>query len=168
MNSYLVRSAVKADAQVINDILNYYVEGSTATFITEPQSLEQRLQWLEEHSRNHPAVVLESNGAVIGWGALSSFRTRAAYQRTVEVSVYVHRDFHRRGVGRAILTELIARAKSLDHHVLIGGCCNESAASISLLESFGFSRVGTFHDVGRKFDRWLDVIFFELVLDRRT
>jgi phosphinothricin acetyltransferase len=164
MSSYLIRPAVKADAQIINDILNYYVERSTATFITEPQPLEQRLLWLEEHSGNHPAVVVESNGEVIGWGALSSFRTRAAYAHTAEVSVYVRHDFHRRGVGRAMLTDLIARAKSLGHHVLIGGCCNESAASISLLESFGFSRVGTFHDVGRKFDRWLDVIFFELVL----
>src|SRR6476620_11959514 len=108
MTSHLIRPAVKADAQIINDILNYYVERSTATFITEPQSLEKRLQWLAEHSGNHPAIVVESNGDVIGWGALSAFRTRAAYARTAEVSVYVRHDFHRRGVGRAIMTDLIA------------------------------------------------------------
>ncbi len=164
MNRFLIRDATSADAEGINAILNYYVENSTATFITEPQTLEDRLSWLKAHGTSHPAVVAEEQGRVVAWGALSSFRARAAYKHTVELSVYVHHEFHRHGLGRAVVTELLFRARKAGHHVVVGGCCSESVASIALLEAFGFSRVGQFHQVGRKFGRWLDVVFYQLTL----
>jgi phosphinothricin acetyltransferase len=132
--------------------------------VTEPQAAEDRLQWLREHTSAHPVIVAESDGEIIGWGALGSFRPRAAYARTAELSVYVHHDFHRRGIGRAITTDLISRAQALGYHALIGGCCSESTASIGLLERFGFTRVGHLTEVGRKFDRWLDVAFLQKLL----
>jgi phosphinothricin acetyltransferase len=164
MNRLTIRDATQADAPAINDILNHYVLNSTATFITEPVTLQERLIWLGERLKAHPVVAAELSGALVGWGALGSFRTRAAYAYTVEISVYVHGDFHRRGIGRAIAEELLTRARALGHHVVVGGCCSESTASIALLQSFGFSQVGQFRQVGRKFDRWLDVVFFELLL----
>ena len=78
--------------------------------------------------------------------------------------MYLHHDFLGRGLGRAILDDLLVRARAAGHHVLLGVCCSDAISSIGLLESFGFTRVGHFREVGRKFDRWLDVVFLELVL----
>ena len=92
------------------------------------------------------------------------FRSRPAYRHTAEFSVYVDPERHRRGIGRALLADLVTRARALGHHALVGGCCSESTAVITLLEASGFSRVAHFREVGRKFDRWLDVVFLERVL----
>ena len=164
MTDVVIRSATTADAQPINDILNHYVEHSTATFITVPQTLDERLAWLEGRSEEHPVIVAELSGSVVGWASLSSFRVRAAYAHTVELGVYVHYGHHRRGIGRDLVSESIRRAKEAGHHVIVGGCCHESAASITLLESFGFVHVGYFREVGQKFGRWLDVDFLQLML----
>ena len=164
MSASLIRSATPADAAAINSIFNPYIEKSTATFITEPYTLEQRFAWFDEHQDVHPVVVAECDGAVVGFGALSTFRARSAYARTAEVSIYVREDFHRRGIGRMILGALTARARVLGHHTIIGVCCSESQASIALLEAFGFTRAGHLREVGRKFDRWLDTVILEQVL----
>ena len=164
MNSYCIRSATRADVEVIKAILNYYIEHSTVIFIMKPQTLEERLAWFDAHSPEHPVTVVEVAGSIVGWGALSPFRPQAAYARTAELSIYIQHDFIGRGLGRAILSDLVARAREVGHHVLLGVCCSDAVSSIGLLESFGFSRVGHFREVGRKFDRWLDVVFLQLVL----
>lgn len=164
MNSPSLRLAKKADASAITKILNHYVAESTATFIIEPQNLEERLAWLEQRSERHPAVAAEVNGAFAGWGSLSIFNPRGGYRHTAEVSVYVRPDLHRRGIGRALVTDLIARARAAGHHTLIAQCCRESSESIALHEALGFERAGELRGVGRKFDRWLDVTILQLVL----
>ena len=164
MNSYCIRSATRADVEAIRAILNYYIEHSTVIFILKPHTLEERLAWFDAHSQEHPVTVVEVDGAVVGWGALSAFRPQAAYARTAELSMYLHHDFLGRGLGRAILDDLLVRARAAGHHVLLGVCCSDAVSSIGLLESAGFSRVGHFREVGRKFDRWLDVVFLQLVL----
>lgn len=164
MNGCEIRLATRADALAINEIQNYYVVHSTATFLTEPVTLEQRLVWLEGRSPVHPVTVAQMDGTTIGWGALDSFRSRPAYRHTTEFSVYVHHEHHRRGIGRAIVSDLVERARALGHHALVGGCCSESTAVIALLEALGFSRVAHFPEVGHKFDRWLDVVFLQRLL----
>lgn len=164
MSDCSIRLATPADAGVINDIQNHYVRNSTATFHTEPLALEERLAWLKNRSAAHPVTVGQLNGGTVGWGALEVFRARRAYQHTAEFSVYVHHDRHRRGIGRVILADLITRARDLGHHTLVGGCCSESTAAITLFEESGFRRVAHFQQVGRKFDRWLDVVFMQLLL----
>jgi phosphinothricin acetyltransferase len=164
MNDYCIRSATRADVEAIRAILNYYIEHSTVIFIMKPQTLEERLAWFDAHSREYPVTVVEVDGSVVGWGALSPFRPQAAYARTAELSMYLHHDFLGRGLGRAILDDLLVRARAAGHHVLLGVCCSDAVSSIGLLESAGFSRVGHFREVGRKFDRWLDVVFLQLVL----
>jgi phosphinothricin acetyltransferase len=164
VNACPIRLAGRSDAEAINDIQNHYVVNSTATFLTEPLTLKQRLDWLEGRSPSHPVTVAEVDGAIAGWGALGEFRGRPAYRHTTEFSVYVHPDGHRRGIGRALLADLTDRARALGHHALVGGCCSESAAILALLEASGFSRVGHFPEVGRKFDRWLDVVFMQRLL----
>ena len=164
MSALSIRLATRADAEDINSIQNHYVVHSTATFLTEPLTLEQRLAWLEGRSQDHPVVVAQADDSAVGWGSLEVFRGRPAYRHTVEFSIYVHHERHRRGVGRAILADLVTRARALGHHALVGGCCSESTAVIALLEASGFSRVAHFREVGRKFDRWLDVVFLQRLL----
>lgn len=164
MRAWSIRIAARADAEPINAIQNYYVERSTATFLTEPLTLEERLAWFDAHGPAQPVTVAIAAGAVIGWGALGTFRPRAAYSRTSELSVYVRHDWHRRGLGRAIVSDLIDRAQALGYHALVGGCCSEATSSIALLEALGFARVARFPEVGRKFDRWLDVVFLHRLL----
>ena len=164
MSTCSIRLAAAADAAAINDIQNHYVVHSTATFLTEPFTLEQRLAWLDGRSPVHPVTVAEVNGTVVGWGALGEFRSRPAYRHTTEFSIYLHPDWHRRGFGRVLLADLTGRARAAGHHALVGGCCSESTAIIALLETEGFSRVAHFPEVGRKFGRWLDVVFLQRLL----
>ncbi len=164
MSACLIRLAAPDDAGIINDIQNHYVLTSTATFHTEPLTLEERLAWLKNRSSAHPVTVAQAEGGIVGWGALEVFRGRRAYRHTAEFSVYVHHERHRRGIGRAIVADLVTRARVLQYHAIVGGCCSESTSVIALLEALGFDRVAYFREVGRKFDRWLDVVFLERLL----
>jgi len=160
----LIRPASPPDAEAINDIQNHYVVHSTATFLTEPFTLAQRLAWLEGRSPAHPVRVATAEGKVVGWSALGEFRSRPAYRHTTEFSIYLRPQWHRRGIGRALLADLTARAHALGHHALVGGCCSESRAILALLEAEGFSKVAHFPEVGYKFGRWLDVVFMQKLL----
>src|SRR5216117_2225879 len=100
----LIRLANATDLPVINDIYNYYVLCSTCTYQLEPETLASREGWFAHHPPDrYPVTVAEVNGEVVGWGSLSKFRDRAAYDGSVEASVYIHQDHHRRGLGRALL-----------------------------------------------------------------
>ena len=109
--------------------------------------------------------IAESDGKIVGWGSLSPWNPRAGYAKTVEFSVYVRHDCHRMGLGRLIVVDLIDRAKKLGHHVVLGGASADQTASIALQESLGFERVARLKQVGRKFGRWLDVVYMQLVLE---
>ncbi len=162
-----IRLATVADLSAINDIYNYYVHRSTCTYQLEPEPLEGRQAWFTAHpSEKYPVTVAEVDGQIIGWGSLSKFRDRAAYEGTVEASVYIRHDYHRRGLGRALLTDLIERARAIGYHTLVGGCSADQTASLRLQESLGFTRVAHFKEVGYKFGQWLDVIFLQLMLKR--
>lgn len=164
MQSLTIRPATRDDAAVINEIYNPYVTHSTATFRLEPFTLQERQAWLTGRPSEHPVTVADIDGRVVGWCALTSFRPRAAYSRSAEVGLYIREPFHRRGIGRTLIEDAIARGRAAGLHVIIGGCCHESAGSIGLLRACGFAQVAHFREVGYKFGRWLDVLFFELVL----
>ena len=160
-----IRLATTADLPAINDIYNYYIPRSTCTYQLEPEPLEGRQAWFAAHPpEKYPVTVAEQDGRVIGWGSLSKFRDRAAYNPTVEASVYIHHDFHRQGLGRTLLVDLIDRAKKIGYHSLIGGASADQTASIALQESLVFQHIGRFKEVGYKFNQWLDVAFLQLML----
>jgi L-amino acid N-acyltransferase len=160
----LLRPAARADLTAINDIYNHYVLHSTCTYQEEPETIAARREWLDHHSSKHPVIVVEVNGDVVGWGSLSAYHARSAYRRTVENSVYVHHQHHRRGIGSLLLKELIVRARTLGHHAIIAGIDADQVASVVLHDRFGFQKVGYFRQIGFKFNRWLDVVYMELVL----
>lgn len=161
----LLRTAIIDDAPAISDIYNHYVQHSTCTFDIECESSADRVAWMTNRGAQHPVIVCRSGEIVVGWGSLSSFHKRPAYERSAEVSFYVHHEWHRRGIGRMLLADLIDRANQLQHHALIGGVCTEHTASIRLQESLGFKQVAHLTEVGRKFDRWLDVAYMQLTLE---
>lgn len=165
---YSIRLATRDDLEAIRGIYNHYVERSTCTFQVEPDSAADRLRWFESHTPSHPIIVAESSGEVVGWAALSTWNSRCAYARTVEASVYVRHDIHRHGIGKALLLDLIDRARALGHRTIIGGTCTEQAASLKLQASVGFVRSGLLREVGHKFGRWLDVAYTQLLLNAET
>lgn len=157
------RLATFADAEAINSIYNHYVRHSAATFQVEDETTEERAAELRTRPHNQPLIVLEVAGETLGWGALSPFRSRCAYRDTAELSVYVRHDCHRRGLGRAIVQDLIARARSLGYHTLLAASCEESVGSIGLLKSLGFADAGVLREVGCKFGRRLDVVYLQMI-----
>lgn len=147
-----------SDAEGIRAIYNVEVTTSTSTFDLTPRTLAEQEAWLREHAGAYPAIVAVENGEVIGFGALSPFRDRPAYATTVEDSVYVRADWQGRGVGKALLTELLRLAAAHGFHAVIARIGGHNDASIALHRSCGFEIVGVEREVGRKFGRWLDVV----------
>lgn len=164
---FLIRPATASDLGAIRDIYNYYVSRSTCTFQIEPDTEVKRLAWFRDRSPAHPVIVAEAASEVVGWAALSPWIPRCAYARTVEASVYIRHDLHRCGVGRALLLDLIERARSLGHHTLIGGACTEQVASLGLQAALGFEQMACFRQVGHKFGRWLDVAYMQFFLNSK-
>ena len=158
-----IRLATVADADAINAIYNHYVRTSAATFQVEDETTEERVEDLRTRPENQPVIVLEVDGEIVGFGALSPFRSRCAYRDTIELTVYVRHDSHRRGSGRVIVRDLIERARSLGYHTILAASCAESVASIALLKSLGFVDAGRLREVGRKFGRRLDVVYLQRI-----
>jgi len=163
----VIRLATEADLPAIREIYNHYVDTSICTFQLEPDTEAERLAWFREHSERYPVTVAEVDGVVVGWASLSPWKSRAGYRFSVEGSVYIRDGLHRRGLGRALLADLIERAKSLGYHVLVGGACTEMEASIALQKALGFEPVAHLREVGFKFGRWLDVVYLQLLLESR-
>jgi len=160
-----IRLATVADADRINDIYNHYVRTSTATFDTEEMTHERRVDWLRQHTGQHPCTVAVLDGVVLGWGSLSQFRERKAWARTVEISTYISSDATGGGIGPALANDLHERARELGHHALISQIVHDNEASLKMVCRLGYDHVGTLRQVGRKFDRWLDVVLMEYVID---
>jgi L-amino acid N-acyltransferase len=163
-----IRLAERRDAAGIRAIHNHYVTGSTAMFDLVARTLDEQVQWIDDHSGGHPAVVAVVDGEgterIVAFGSLSPFRARPAYATTVEDSVYVDPEHHQRGVGRAVLAELLRLAEIHGFHSVIARITGDNDASIALHAALGFDLVGTEREVGRKFGRWLDVVEMQRLL----
>ena len=160
----MVRDATIEDAEAIRAIYNLEVTTSVVTFDIVPRSLTEQQEWLASRSGAHSAIVAEADGSVIGFGSLSPYKERAAYATSVEDSVYVHRDHQGRGVGQALLGNLVERATRHGFHALFARIVADHEASIGLHLANGFEVVGHEREVGRKFGRWLDVTVMERLL----
>jgi phosphinothricin acetyltransferase len=177
-----IRLAAASDLPAINAIYNHYVAVSTTTYDYEPMTAERRQRWFADHESIHPVTVAYYDddahqspppasslqppaSPIVGWGSLHTFRNKPGYRLTVENSVYVHPDHQREGIGSAILLDQIQRARALGLHAIIAGIDAEQLPSLGLHYKHGFREVGRFGQIGYKFDRWLDVVFMELLLE---
>jgi len=160
-----VRLATRSDLAEINAIYNFYVVNSTTTYQEILSNEKERDDWFSGRSSRHPVTVASIDNQVVGWASLNEFRVRSAYRFTTENSLYVRHDLHRKGIGSSLLEDQIHRARELGFHTIIAGVDAEQSASIALHLRFGFQQVAHMSQVGRKFDRWLDVIFLQLMLN---
>jgi len=154
-------------AAAILDILNEAIVTSTALYDYVPRPPQSMAGWFQlKADSGFPVVGAESDdGTLLGFASYGTFRAWPAYKYTVEHSVYVHKDHRRRGVARVLMQELVARARGKGYHVLVGGIDIQNSASIALHESLGFVHAGTVRQAGFKFGRWLDLGFWQLVLE---
>jgi len=158
----IVRDATAADLQVINAIYNHYVPISTCTYQMTPETEEGRRAWFTGRKPQHPVIVAELDATVVAWGSLSPFHKREAYAGTVENSVYVSHLHQRCGLGRLIMEELIRRARASGIHTIVAAISADQEGSIALHNRLGFIETGRLREVGRKFDRLLDVVLMQL------
>jgi len=157
-----IRPAARSDAPAMAAIYNQAVARSTATFDTEPESVEARERWLDEHTApQHPVLVAERGGRVVGWASLSSYSSRCAYVATVEASAYIDEDETGRGLGSALSGALLEAGRAGGVHAVLARICTENTASLAMSRKLGFFEVGIMREVGVKFGRSLDVMILE-------
>ncbi|HLG79681.1 MAG TPA: GNAT family N-acetyltransferase [Bradyrhizobium sp.] len=160
-----IRDASETDALGILQIYNDAVRHTTAIWNDRPSRLEARLAWLAERRQSSfPVLVAVEDGEVLGYASFGAFRPWDGYRYTVEHSVYVARTTRRAGVGRGLVGALIGRARAMDKHVMVAAIEATNEASLKLHAGLGFVEVGHMKSVGRKFERWLDLVLMQLML----
>ena len=158
----IIRDANEADLPQILAIYNDILVKSAAIYAYNPTTLEERAAWMAARkARGFPVLVAGEPGDVMGFSSFGDWRTFPAYLHTVEHTVHVREDARGQGVGRALIEALLPRARAMGMHRIIGGIDSDNAASIGLHASLGFREVARFDEVGRKFDRWLSVVFMQ-------
>jgi phosphinothricin acetyltransferase len=156
----------EAHAAAILDILNEAIANSTALYDYKPRLPESMAGWFKaKDTGRFPVIGAIENQMLLGFASYGTFRAWPAYKYTVEHSVYVHRDHRGKGIGIALMRKLIAAASEQQYHVMVGGIDAANRASIVLHEKLGFAHAGTVRHAGYKFGRWLDLAFYQLLLE---
>lgn len=165
-----IRDAVRADIPAITEIYNHAVTHTTAVWNDTPVDQANRMSWLHERqSAGYPVLVASCPDAgLLGYASFGDWRAWAGYRHTVEHSIHIRSDCQGRGLGRALMSQLIARARDCGKHVMIAGIEARNTGSIRLHEKLGFERSGQMSEVGTKFGEWLDLVFMQLRLDNRA
>jgi L-amino acid N-acyltransferase len=154
-----IRDATDSDVAAILAIYNDVVTNTTAIYDERPSTFDERKAWFDaRRQKGLPVLVGELNGEVVGFSTFGEWRSRWGYRYTVEHSVHVRADSRGKGFGRTLIEVLFPRATALGMHTMIGHIDSAAAASLRLHEKLGFKTVGTFREVGRLRDRWLDVV----------
>ena len=166
ISDVLIRPATAGDLPALTAIYNHYIVNTPITFDLQPFSVDDRRDWFLNHSGGRYRLLLaeDGRGQVIGYASSSQFRIKAAYDPTVESSIYCRADIVGRGVGTSLYGSLFETLKGEDINRIVAGVTLPNPASLALHERCGFRRVGTFSSVGRKFDRYWDVAWFERAL----
>lgn len=157
-----IRHADDADLGAILSIYNHVIATSTAVYTEAPATLADRKAWFDNRrALGYPVLVACLGGEVAGFSSFGDFRAAAGYRHTVEHTVHVRADQRGKGVGRDLILALFPLADGLGKHVMVGGVDGANDASIRFHERLGFERVAHFREIGTKFGRWLDLIFFQ-------
>ena len=163
----VVPCTLERHGAAILDIFNEAIANSTALYDYQARAPESMTPWFETKARGgFPVLGIEdAHGKLLAFGSFGSFRAWPAYKYSVEHSVYVHADHRGRGLGRVVMEALVEAAKARGVHAMIGGIDASNAASIALHRRLGFRHAGTLPQVGFKFGRWLDLAFFQRLLE---
>ena len=161
-----IRPAGDGDLPALLAVTNHAILTSTALFDYEPRTPGAQAEWLDaKRAEGWPVFVAEDEGKFLGFASFGPFRRWPAYQHSVEHSVYVAEDAQRQGIGRQLLEALIDEAKRRGLHTMIGGIEASNARSLALHAALGFAEAGRMREVGWKFDRWLDLVFVQKILE---
>ena len=167
MKTYIIPATLE-HAKEINDIRNHYILTSNAILNLNAEPAETRMDWLKSRQSKTPVFVVTNsntnNGLVLGWGCLNFFGDKPGYQVTAEISLYLKPEIHGQGIGKLLLQKLVDTAKELGFHSVISRITAENTISVKLHEKLGFKQVAFLPEVGRKFDQWVSVIFYQKML----
>ena len=160
-----IRNAESRDLSIILEIMNEAIENTTAIYDYYPRNIKFVETWFaKKQSDSLPVIVCEINNQAVAYGTYGSFRAWTAYKFSVEHSIYVHKDYQGRGIGKLLLAALISAAKEGGYHTMIAGIDASNEKSCAFHSQFGFEEAGRIKEVGYKFDRWLDLVFMQLIL----
>lgn len=165
----MIRAAENKDAQAIADIYNYYIENSVVTFEEQAVSKQDMVCRIEEtYTEKLPYLVLEIDDRIIGYAYSSKWKGRCAYRYSVEVTVYLNIQIGGKGYGSQLYDRLFFQLAELGFHIAIAGISLPNEASIALHEKFGMKKVAHFAEVGFKFGEWVDVGYWQCVIEREN
>jgi phosphinothricin acetyltransferase len=166
MSDAIIRRAQSDDLPALLDIYNHYVVNTHVTFDLEPRTLAQRREWFDSFglTGRYQCFVAADGGSAIGWACSARFKDRAGYDTSVETSVYLAPGHHGKGLGRQLYATLFGALTGQDIHRAYGGVALPNEASVALHLATGFHHFGTYKEVGRKFDRYWDVAWYERAL----
>jgi L-amino acid N-acyltransferase YncA len=158
-----IRQATPADLGQITEIYNDAIQKTTATFDTEPKTLEEQQSWFANHDAKHPVLIVDEDGLIIAWASLSQWSDRCAYSDTAEISLYVKEEHRGKGIGKQLMRAIIQEGKTAGLHTVIARIAGSNKISADLCKSFGFHYIGTMREVGKKFGKLLDVHLMQLI-----
>jgi phosphinothricin acetyltransferase len=161
----IIRQAEPCDAKEFCCIYNHYISYSTATFEENPVTEEIMRERIYKVTTKHSWWTALDGEKVIGYAYLHNFHERSAYRRTLEDSVYVHKDYAGQGIGGALLEKLLEDAQAQGAHSVIAILGHPNVASETLHEKFGFTKIAHIKDAGYKFEKWVDVTYYQKVLE---
>lgn len=165
-----VACSYESHAAAILGIFNEAIANSTALYDYEPRTAHSMVGWFKAREVGRFPVVgaIAADGQLLGFATYGTFRAWPAYKYSVEHSVYVHKDHRGEGIGLALMRQLIAQATEQQYHLMVGGIDAANTGSIALHERLGFVHAGTIRQAGFKFGRWLDLAFYQLLLETPT
>jgi L-amino acid N-acyltransferase YncA len=164
MTEIQIRHALGSDAKEICGIYNPYVLTTTISFEESPVSIEEMERRIIDNTRTLPWLLAYSGEEVLGYAYATAWKARSAYRASVETTVYVSDQHARKGIGSMLYRELIHQLRERQIHCAIGGIAQPNIASAALHQALGFEKVAEFKEVGYKFDRWINVAYWELLL----
>lgn len=159
----IVRKVEIKDAEQIAEIYNFYIKNSDATFEIEQVKVEEIEKRISVIKENYPFFVAEEANEILAYAYASRYKSRAAYEKSAEVSVYVKNNLEQKGIGTKLYKRLFEELMKMDVHAIIAGISLPNDASVRLHEKFGMEKVAHFREVGYKFDKWIDVGYWELI-----
>lgn len=164
MDDIRIRHCAPGDYDAVLAIYNHYIETSHATFDTRPYSIGERVPWFSQFKESGPIqlLVAEKNGTVIGFCCSTPFHNRAAYDISVETTVYLAAEATGQGIGKRIYEELLQNLSGIGLHGAYAGIALPNDPSVKLHEALGFCKVGVYEEVGYKFGKYRSVAWFEL------
>jgi len=162
----MIRKVKESDSRQISDIYNYYIENTIITFEEVPLSVYETEARIKKISESFPYLIIEDNGEITGFAYANTWKERSSYKNTAEISIYLKDGTQGNGKGKELLKSLLDELYNSQLHLLIAGIALPNNASIKTFEHFDFKKIGQFSEVGFKKGKWIDVGYWELLLNK--